>query len=796
MKDTLVTEKLRIIGMHCASCVLAIERAVKNLDGVNRVQVNLALNEAVVSYDTAKVHLKEIVKAIRNAGYDVYKTEIMLRVENMVSVDDESIVESKLRRVPGIIDVSASHLNKMLVVYINPETLGVTEILKILREAGYKSSVASEAKFENLSKELSSMLRWSIVSMAVGFVLLILFLDHMTFRSLPQEVYSILGFFGSTLVLFIPGRRFFVGAYRALKNGVANMDTLVALGTISIYSYSVAVTLGLVEGDVHYEASVFIIAFLLTGRYVEAKVKHGAGEAVKKLVELQPKEASVVVGEREVKVKVDELKVGDVVVVKQGERVPVDGVVVKGEAYVDESAFTGEPIPKEKAERNVVYAGSVVVSGWLHVKATRIGKETTLAQIAKLVSQAQAGKLGIQKTVDRVAGLFTWVMILVAVATFTAWYAFVGATLETSLVFMASVLLVACPCALGLATPTAVVAGVNVATREGIVVRNVAVLEKAGEIDVVALDKTGTITLGKPSVVSVIPTPSYSEAEVLRLAVTAEKWSEHPIARAIVEEYESRFGFASNPEKFEPIVGMGVLAKLNGEKIAVGNAKLMKELGIDVELLSHRLSELPDSSIVYVAKSNELVGAIAVADRVREDATEVIRELKRLGLRVVMLTGDRIETAKAIAHKIGIEEFHAELDPEAKSDVIRRFQRRGLKVMMVGDGVNDAPAISKADVGVAMGTGADVSKEAGDIVLVHADLKKIPLLLKIAKRVNGRIRFNLFWAFVYNVVLVPIAAGVFASLAITLRPEMAALAMALSSISVTLSSYQLSRWKP
>ncbi|MEM0203243.1 MAG: copper-translocating P-type ATPase [Archaeoglobaceae archaeon] len=792
------TEKLKIVGMHCASCVLAIEKAVKSLDGVNNVQVSLALNEAVVSYDPSKVHLKDIVKSIRNIGYDVHKAEVTISVENMVSIDDESIVESKLRNLPGVIDVSASHLSRVLVIYFNPETLSVDDILAVLKKSGYKASIASE-KFEDIGKvELSSMLRSSIVSLAIGFALLILFVDHMTLRLVPAEIYNALGFLGATFVLFIPGRLFFIGAYRALRNGVANMDTLVALGTASIYVYSVAVTMNLVRGDVYYEASVLIIAFVLVGRYVEAKTKHGAGEAVKKLLEMQPQEASVLVGEKEVKVRIDELKVGDVVVVRQGERIPVDGIVVKGKAYVDESVFTGEPMPKEKTERSAVYAGSVVGSGWLHITATRIGKETILAQMAKLVSQAQAGKLGIQRTVDKVAGLFTWVMIIVALTTFTTWYLVVGASLETSLVFMASVLLIACPCALGLATPTAVVAGVNVATREGIVVRNVTALEKACEINVVAFDKTGTITVGKPSVVSIIPTRSYSETDVLRFAGIAEKWSEHPIAKAIVEEYKARFGLdVEDPESFEPIVGMGVLAEVNGERIAVGNAKLMRELGV-AEISSEELSKLmkEGSTIVYVSRSNELIGAIAIADRVKESAVDAIKELKKLGLKVVMLTGDKLETAKVIAEKVGIEEVHAELDAEAKSDLIRRLQRKGLKVMMVGDGVNDAPSISKADVGVAMGSGADVSKEAGDIVLVHADLRKIPLLLKIARKVRGRIRFNLFWAFAYNVTLVPIAAGVFASAGLTLKPEMAAFAMALSSISVTLSSYQLSKWKP
>ncbi|MFN3384827.1 MAG: heavy metal translocating P-type ATPase [Archaeoglobaceae archaeon] len=794
------TEKLKIIGMHCVSCVLAIEKFVKSLNGVIDVQVNLALNEAVVSYDPTKIHLKEIVKAIRNAGYDVHKTEVTISVENMVSIEDESIVESKLRALRGIIDVNASHLNKMLIAYFNPETLSVEDILTVLKRSGYKAMMASEAKFEDLSKlELSSMLKWSIASLAIGFVLLILFLDHMSFRSFPEEFYITAGFIGSTLILFIPGKRFFVGAYRALKNGVANMDTLVAIGTGSIYVYSVAVTLGIVKGDVYYEAAVFIIAFVLTGRYIEAKVKHRAGEEVKKLVEIQLKEANVLIEGKEIRVNVADVKVGDVVVVRQGEKIPVDGIVVKGKAYVDESAFTGEPIPKEKLERGVVYAGSVVTSGWLQVVATRIGSGTTLAQISKLVAQAQAGKLGIQRFVDRVAGFFTWMMIILATATFTIWYAILGASLETSLVFMASVLLVACPCALGLATPTAVVAGISVATREGIVIRNVVALEKAGKIDVVAFDKTGTITFGKPSVAFVLPASNYSELDVLKLAAIAEKWSEHPVAKAIVEEYKAKFGFdAEDPESFEPLVGMGVFAKFKGETICVGNSKLMREFGIDVNRLDEEVLKIVKEGVtaVYVSRSSELIGVIGIADKVKEGALEAISELKKLGLKVVMLTGDKLETAKAIADKVGIEEVYAELDPEEKSYVVRGLQKKGFRVLMAGDGVNDAPGISKADVGVAMGTGAEVSKEAGDIVLVQADLRKIPLILRIARKVNRRIRFNLFWAFVYNLTLVPIAAGALASAGLTLRPEMAALAMALSSISVTLSSYTLSIWRP
>jgi len=488
-----------------------------------------------------------------------------------------------------------------------------------------------------------------------------------------------------------------------------------------------------------------------------------------------------------------------VVVVRQGERVPVDGIVVKGRAYVDESMFTGEPMPVEKGERDPVYAGSLVTSGWLHVIATRVGSSTMLAQVAKLVSQAQAGKLGLQRIVDRIAGLFTWIILAIAIATLTVWYLVVGAGFERSLIFMASVLLVACPCALGLATPTAVVAGVGVAARQGIIVRNVASLERASEVNVVAIDKTGTLTVGKPVVTAVIPAHGFREDDVLEHAAIAEKWSEHPIAKAILEEYRSRYGrLPRDPDSFEPIPGMGAVASLDGELVAVGNSKLMKGFEVDTRELEGEALKLmgEGATVVYVARGSKLLGLVAVSDRIRDGVVEALRELKRRGLRVVMLTGDKSVTAKAVAAKLGVDEVYAELDPEAKSEVIRELQRRGYKVMMVGDGVNDAPSLSKADLGVAMGTGADVSKEAGDVILVQPDLRKVPILLSIADKVRRRIYFNLFWAFAYNVILVPIAAGALAPLGITLRPEMAAAAMALSSITVTLSSYQLSRWNP
>ncbi|MFZ8793309.1 MAG: heavy metal translocating P-type ATPase [Acidilobaceae archaeon] len=800
ISEGFVSERLKIIGMHCATCVITIEKVVSGVRGVVSVQANLASNEALVTYDPSRVSLRDIVKAVRGAGYDVYREEVVLVVENMVSVDDESIVESKLRGVPGVIDASASHINKAVILSLNPETVNVDDVVKILEGMGYRARVTKEARLEESGRvELSSLLRWSIVSLLVGFALFAIMLLRMSPLGFPSPYYEVLGFLGSTLVILFPGRRFFIGAYRAFKNRVANMDTLVALGTGSIYVYSLAVTLGMIDGEVYYEAAALILAFVITGRYIEARAKHSTGEAVKKLLEMQPQEASIIRGGGEVRVPLGEVRVGDVVVVRQGERIPVDGIVVKGKAYVDESMFTGEPMPVERGERDPVYAGSLVTNGWLHIIATRVRSSTTLAQVAKLVSQAQAGKLGLQRIVDRIAGLFTWIIIAIAIATFTIWYLVVGAGFERSLIFMASVLLVACPCALGLATPTAVVAGVGVAARQGIIVRNVVSLERASEVNIVAVDKTGTLTVGKPVVATVIPASGFREDDVLEHVAIAEKWSEHPIAKAILEEYRSRYGrLPRDPDSFEAIPGMGVVASLDGESIAIGNSKLMKGFEVNTEELEGEALKLmgEGATVVYVARGSKLLGLVAVSDRIRDGVVEALWDLKRRGLKAIMLTGDKSVTAKAVAAKLGIDDVYAELDPEAKSEAIRDLQRKGYKVMMVGDGVSDAPSLSKADLGVAMGTGADVSKEAGDVILVQPDLKKIPILLSIASKVRRRIYFNLFWAFAYNVILVPIAAGALTPLGITLRPEMAAAAMALSSITVTLSSYQLSRWNP
>ena len=616
-----------------------------------------------------------------------------------------------------------------------------------------------------------------------------------------EAVKPLLGPLGAVLsaaVILFSGRGIYRAALRSFRNLSPGMDALVALGTSAIFLYSLAVTLGLVEGGLYYEGIGLIIGFVLLGRYLEARVKRGTAGAVEKLVKLKPSKARVIKGRKEIEVDVAEVKPGDVVVVRQGERVPVDGRVVAGKGYVDESIFTGEPVPVEKKPGDQVLAGTLLSSGWLQVSATRVAGDTALDRVARLVALSQAGKSETQRLADRIAGAFAWIVMGISAASFTAW-TLLGAPLEKALLYSASVLLVACPCALGLATPTATTAGVGVAAKAGILVRSAASLEKLAKIDTVAFDKTGTLTLGKPRVSSITVLSGFTEDYILRLAGSAEKWSEHPLAKAIIEAHIARFGRGPrDPEEAEYLPGMGVYAVVEGVTILVGNEKLLQGFEVDVDPLKRYAEDVArkGATPILVAVNGEPAGVIAVRDEPRPEAKEAVGRLKKLRLKVVMLTGDNEVTAKAIAEELGIDEVRARLSPEDKAEAIREMQREGRKVAMVGDGVNDAPALSRADVGIAVANAADVSAEAGEILLVEGDLRRVPLAIEIARRVYRTIMGNLAWAFIYNITLIPIAAGALSWAGITLRPEMAAAAMALSSVSVTLYSYRLSRWTP
>lgn len=802
------TEKLKLIGMHCASCAVTIEKKLSFLKGVVDAVVNFAGEEAKVGYDPSKITLKDIVNAVRDVGYDVYKEEAYLTIQNISSVDEEPIIENRVKSLPGVIDVRASHVAKSVSVVFNPLSTNINKIKEFIESMGYRvTSVKGEIEVEDietktLKEEIAKLRKVVVLSLILALSLAAYVMAGFFGVPMPYWEYrDVIGLILSTPVIFIGGRRFFVGAYKALRNRSASMDTLVSLGTGAAYVFSIAVMTGLVESpETYFEAGAVVIAFILLGKYLELKMKIRTGEAVRKLMELQAKKARVIRDGKEIEAPIDEVKVKDIVIVRPGEKIPVDGIIVEGQGYIDESMLTGEPIPVLKKERDPVIAGTILKSGSLKVIATRVGKETVLSQIIKLVRQAQMGKPPIQKLVDKVAGYFAWIVIAIAILTFIYWYFIAGIPLNLAILFTASVLLIACPCALGLATPTAIVVGVGKAAELGIIVKNMEVLEKIPKLTTIVFDKTGTLTKGEPEVTDIYAVNGYKELDLLKIAYVAEKRSEHPLAQAIVKKAKQVINeYDTEPEFFDSIPGQGVIAKVNGETIVIGNDKLMRAYEVDLMPVIDIVKKLREDgkTVVYVAVNGEIAGVIAIADTPREHAVQVVSYLKRKGLKVVMLTGDNRITAKAIARKLGIDEVIAEVLPEDKTDVIKNLQRKGEVVSMVGDGINDAPSLTQADVGIAMGGGTDIAKEAGDIVLVKNDLRSVPTALEVGRAIRRKIIFNLFWAFIYNVILIPIAAGaLYPLMGLILRPEFAGLAMALSSISVTGNALTLKRWKP
>lgn len=799
--------KLKIIGMHCASCAITIEKKLRSLKGVIDATVNFAGEEAEVKYDSSKTVLKDIINVIRNTGYDVYKEEVYITVQNIMSVDDESIIENKLLSLPGIIDVNVSHVAKSISIVFNPLSTSVDDIRKYIESLGYKViQVKGEIEIEDIESkiikdEVKRLRKIVIMSVVLALSLATYIMLGIFGIQMPYWEYrDVIGLLLSTPVMLIGGYRFFIGAYKSLKNKVASMDTLVSLGTGTAYVFSIAVMLGLVKSpETYFEASAVVISFILLGKYLELKMKIRTGEAVRKLMELQARRARVMRNGREVEIPIDEVRIKDIVIVRPGEKIPVDGIVIDGKGYVDESMLTGEPMPVLKKNRDPVIAGTILKTGSLKIITTRVGKETVLSQIIKLVRQAQMGKPPIQKLIDKVAGYFAWIVIGIAIFTFSIWYFIIGISLNLAILFTASVLLIACPCALGLATPTAIVVGVGKSAERGIIIKNMDVLEKIPKLTTIVFDKTGTLTKGEPEVTDVIAVNGYKDIDVLRLAYVAEKRSEHPLAQAIIRKAKSLINNDVEPEFFDTIPGQGVIAKYNGDTIVVGNDKLLKAYEVDLENVQDVVRRLRSDgkTIVYVAVNNVLAGIIAIADTLREHAERVISYLRKKGLRIIMLTGDNRVTAEAIAKKLGLDDVIAEVLPEDKTDVIKELQRRKEIVAMVGDGINDAPSLTQADVGIAMGGGTDIAKEAGDIVLVKSDLRGVTTALEIGRAIRRKIVFNIFWAFIYNTLLIPIAAGVlYPFMGLILRPEFAGLAMALSSISVTGNALLLKRWTP
>jgi len=681
-----------------------------------------------------------------------------------------------------------------------------THLTAVVR--GRKYYFCSETCLETFTapeKELGRLKRLTLFSLGIGIPLFVIGLGQGLGWWLMglEEPLNLVFFFLATPVQFVAGYRFYRGFFDAIRNKSANMDVLIAIGTSAAWAYSAVVTflplLGVPVADkgTYYDTAVVIIGLILLGKYFEEIAKGKAGDAIRKLMDLAPQTARVVRDDHEEEILVELVQVDDLVIVRPGERIPVDGVIVGGFSAVDESMITGESIPVEKKVGDTAIGATINRTGLLRIRATRVGADTTLNQIIKLVEDAQASRAPIQRLADRVASVFVPAVVGIAAFTFFLWAVPLGESVAHALVFFIAVLIIACPCALGIATPAAIMVGTGKGAENGLLIKGGEYLEKAHKLTTAVFDKTGTLTKGRPSVTDIVPVGSISEAEILRLAASAEKGSEHPLGEAIVQAATSRGLTLEDPSDFEAIAGQGVRAAIGEHRILIGNRSLMVRAGIPVADESVlQAMESAGKTAMILAVDGRVAGVIAVADTLKVHSIEAVRSLKAMGIEVIVLTGDNRRTAEAIARQVGVDRVIAEVLPAQKADVIRSLQNQGKIVAMVGDGINDAPALAQSDVGIALGSGTDVAMEAGGIVLIKDDLRDVVASIQLSRRTVQKIRQNLFWAFFYNTALIPIAAGVLAGIGIVLNPIIAGAAMGFSSVSVVMNSMTLRRFKP
>lgn len=784
---------MEIKGMTCAACATRIEKGLKRMEGVVEAQVNLARERASVVYDGDRVSPVEVAAKVRDLGYDVVTEKVELEIRGMTCA---TRIEKGLSRLDGVVRANINLATERGTVEYNPAVTDVAEILKKVKDLGYEASPREEREegLDPREKEIRVQKRRFFVAAAFSTPLLWSMFHLWGPLSALVPDFLMNGYVQlllATPVQFYTGWTFYRGAWKNLKNGSANMDVLVAMGTSAAYFYSLYLLL--TGGTAFYfETSAIIITLILLGKLLEAVAKGRTSEAIKKLMGLRAKTAVVIRDGRETEIPVDEVEVGDLIRVRPGEKIPVDGVVVEGQSAVDESMLTGESIPVDKKPGDEVIGATINKHGTLIFRATKVGKETALAQIIRVVEEAQGAKAPIQRLADHISGVFVPVVVLIAIGTFLLWYVVLDpGNVERAILNLTAVLVIACPCALGLATPTSIMVGTGKGAESGILFKGGQHVENAHRIDTVVLDKTGTITKGEPEVTDVHPLGDRTEEELLRFAASAEKPSEHPLAQAILRGARER-GIDPLPvEGFRAVPGKGIEATLDGRKVLIGTRKWMEENGVVIAAAEAVMEtyEEQGKTVMLVAVEGELAGWIAVADTIKPTSVEAVRELKEMGLQVWMLTGDNERTARAIARQVGIDHVRAEVMPEDKAEEVKRLQAEGRKVAMVGDGINDAPALAVADIGMAIGTGTDVAIEAADVTLMRGDLRAIPAAIRLSRLTMRNIKQNLFWAFFYNTVGIPVAAAGY------LAPWVAAAAMAFSSVSVVSNSLRLKRIK-